>query len=125
MRRAEGERHLVMGLVPMVPLHNIWPLGRAGSQVGSHSSWIAVNGCGRPWTPLGDLRIRRLWAQVLPSALAQSLVLVVGRQREVRDCQRATALASGARRAPHLRLRSMDKVRGDDKHFPFSYFPRH
>ena len=49
----------------------------AGSQVGSHSLWTCVDGCGRlwnrkpvvptcvdgcghPWTRLGDLRIRRL-----------------------------------------------------------------
>ena len=28
-----------------------------------------MDGCGRPGTPLGDLRIRRLWVQVLPGAL--------------------------------------------------------
>jgi hypothetical protein len=50
---------------------------RLGSQVGSHSVWTAMDGCGRRWTrrpcisscvdgcglprtPLGDLRIRRL-----------------------------------------------------------------
>ncbi len=31
-----------------------------GSQVGSHSLWTCPDGCGRPWTQLGDLRIKRL-----------------------------------------------------------------
>ena len=56
---------------------------RSGSQVGSHSLWTGVDGCGRrwnckpcvsgcvdgcgrPWTPLGDLRIRRLGVRVPP-----------------------------------------------------------
>lgn len=64
----------------------------AWSRVGSHSRGIQMDGCGRCWTRkppppgrmdarghpctrLGDLRIRRLRVQVLPSALTKSLVL--------------------------------------------------
>ena len=32
-----------------------------------------VDGDGHPWTPLGHLRIRRLWVQVLPGALDETL----------------------------------------------------
>ena len=59
------------------------PCDGAGSQVGSHSPWTAPDGRGRlwtrkpalprqidthrhPWTPLGDLRIRRLGVRVPP-----------------------------------------------------------
>jgi len=38
---------------------------RLGSQVGIHSLWIYVEGCGRLWTRLGDLRIKRLGVRVL------------------------------------------------------------
>lgn len=65
-------------------------ISRHGSHVGSHFLWIPtdthgrrwarmavapahVELCGHPRTPLGDLRIRRLRVQVLPSALPKPL----------------------------------------------------
>ncbi len=61
-----------------------------GSQVGSHSPWTCVDGYGRrwnrkpvvpgcvdvgghPWTPVGDLRIRRLGVRVPPGVLLRPL----------------------------------------------------
>ena len=61
-----------------------------GSQVGSHSLWTGLDGRGyrwnrnrsgsgrgdipgRPWTQLGDLRIRRLGVRVAPGALRKPL----------------------------------------------------
>jgi hypothetical protein len=34
-----------------------------------------MGGCGRPWTPLGDLRIRRLGVRVAPGALPKLIAV--------------------------------------------------
>ena len=44
-----------------------------GSQVGSQPLWTAADGCGRLWTPLVDLRIRRLGVRVPPGVLTKPL----------------------------------------------------
>ncbi len=70
-----------------LPSHRLSAL--AGSQVGSHSGWTEAvvcgrwwnrkaiaepskDGWGRRWTPLGDLRIRRLGVRVPPGVLSET-----------------------------------------------------